>query len=218
MNPDAPRWVASWHDGVSKVMHTTCVVSAQLCFLKPPIVSGEAPMSEQDAQKTGEMLSRASRSCSLNGVEFVDVTVQSLHHDNFFLAIGLRASFEIEADWVRGFCVCVMQKIQPLIDRQGWICSVTSVAIKHDKLLSQSGTLAIAKDTSEPITLVTHLSVALKKARTDRSMTIDRLSKESGVARRTLIRMEAGDEGIAIGTFLKVARALSIYFDPISFE
>ncbi len=60
------------------------------------------------------------------------------------------------------------------------------------------------------------LGATLRKQRTEKGLTQIAFAKISGIPLRTLIRMEAGDAAVAVGTYTLAARALGVKLSVIA--
>lgn len=77
-----------------------------------------------------------------------------------------------------------------------------------------------ANQSPETLQRVARLASALKRARVRRHLTQAQLAERAGLARRTVLRMEQGDPGIALGSFLEVLAVLEsewpdLVIDPL---
>lgn len=58
--------------------------------------------------------------------------------------------------------------------------------------------------------ILQRLGENLKLARLRRNLTAEQVAERAGIGRSTLVKVEKGDEGVAIGTYLKVLFVLDL--------
>ena len=58
--------------------------------------------------------------------------------------------------------------------------------------------------------VLTELGSRIERVRLERNITQAALASEAGVSRRTLVRLEEGEEGVSAATLLRVLRALGL--------
>lgn len=77
-----------------------------------------------------------------------------------------------------------------------------------------------AQQSPETLSRMARLGEALKRARIRRRLTQEQLAERAGITSRTLRRLEDGDPGFALGSFLEVLAVLEadwpdLFIDPV---
>lgn len=94
-------------------------------------------------------------------------------------------------------------------------CDLVSVAKQSEFLTSSNGWYSEKKRDPTPIEInlehMDRLGSIIKERRDFLHVSLDDVAKKSGIARRTILRLEGGSEGVSIGNVLRVAKSLGLH-------
>lgn len=129
------------------------------------------------------------------------------------LTLTLQSAEERNSEEVRGLALSLLKEMREVGSKRHLSCRMLSVAVKKvSSVTTQAwyeGVLE-ARPVKETVDATQAVGNAVRDQRDRLHLSLDDAARLSGVARRTILRLEQGNQGIAIGNATRIAEALGL--------